>query len=139
MPYPSKKIEGLTFHHVALLVENMEEALVAYADLFGQDSISEIYTVTAQKVKVCFVKNGPDTYIELVAPMGDDAPVLGLLKKKHSYYHIGYKVRGIQEAVNKLEQMNYKAMAYYNSEAFGGHTCAFLFTPGGHLIELIEE
>ena len=129
----------LEYHHTALVVKNMQQAIGDYAVLFGKDKISAIYAVTTQKVNVCFVETGINTYLELVEPATPDAPVISLLKKQHTYYHIGYKVKDIYKTVACLEEQNYKAMAYYNSEAFGGKTCIFLFTPLGHLIELIEE
>ena len=62
-----------------------------------------------------------------------------LLKKRISYYHIGYKVSNILATTKKLEALNYKLMGEFSSEAFGGGKCVFLFTPEAHLIELIED
>lgn len=129
--------EQLIYHHTALLVTSIREAAEEYAAVFGQAQVSDIFTVSTQKVQVCFVQNGPNSYIELVAPLSDDSPVMQLLRKKHSYYHLGYKVQNIQRCVAQLEKLNYKALSYYSSEAFGGNTCIFMFTPSGHLIELI--
>lgn len=129
----------LTIHHVSLLVESMDEAIQQYTELFGKENVSEIHTVTTQKVRVCFVNTTNNTFIELVEPIGNDSPILSLLKKKHSYYHIGYKVKDIKSTVDMLEDINYKALDYYHSEAFAGNACIFMYTPGGHLIELIEE
>jgi len=129
----------LKYHHTALLVEKIKEAREHYQELFGSHNISPVYTVTSQKVRVCFVRNGKDSFIELVEPETDDSPVLNLLKKKFSYYHLGYKVKNIKNAVILLEKLNYKALEFYNSEAFEGKLCIFLYTPQGHLIELIEN
>ncbi len=129
----------LKFHHVGLLVENIEFSLLHYTELFGKQNISKVYEVTSQMVKVCFVKVGDGSYIELVEPLGEDSVVYKLLKKKISYYHIGYKVADISSKIIKLETLNYKAMEVFNSEAFNGAKCVFLFTPEAHLIELIEE
>jgi hypothetical protein len=35
--------------------------------------------------------------------------------------------------------MNYKTLDIFDSEAFEGKRCVFLFSPEAHLIELIEE
>jgi methylmalonyl-CoA/ethylmalonyl-CoA epimerase len=129
----------LKYHHVGLLVESIEESIEHYSALFGKFNVSDIFVIQSQKVKVCFVKNAHDSYIELVQPLGEDSVVAKLLKKRMSYYHLGYKVANIENAVTELEQLNYKPMEYFNSEAFNGKRCIFLFTPETHLIELIEQ
>lgn len=129
----------LKFHHVGLLVDDLEFSIRHYSDLFGETNISKVYKINSQKVNVCFVKVGDGSYIELVEPCGEDSVVYKLLKKRISYYHIGYKVTDILDEVKKLEALNYKAMDFFNSEAFNGGKCIFLFTPEAHLIELIEE
>jgi methylmalonyl-CoA/ethylmalonyl-CoA epimerase len=129
----------LNFHHVGLLVENLGFSIHHYSELFGERNISKIYKINSQKVNVCFVKVGDDTFIELVEPIGEDSVVSKLLKKRISYYHVGYKVSNILAEVKKLEKLNYKAMDFFNSEAFDGKRCVFLFNPDAHLIELIED
>jgi len=135
----NKSISGLTFHHVGLLIENIENSVQHYAELFGENNISEIFTLNSQKIKECFVKNSDNSYIGLVQPLGEDSVVYNLLKKRVSYYHIAYKVNNIHCMVERLEKLNYKALEFFNSEAFAGNECIFLFTPDAHLIELIEE
>ncbi len=128
----------LTFHHVGLLVENISLSIKHYSELFGSENISKVYKIDSQKVNVCFVKIGDGSYIELVEPLGEDSIVYKLLKKRTSYYHMGYKVTDIIAAISKLESLNYKTLELFNSEAFDGKRCVFLFTPEAHLIELIE-
>ncbi len=129
----------LVFHHIGLLVENIEQSVDQYAALFGGSSISECISVESQKVKVCFVRNSADTFIELVEPTDQDSVVFKLLKKRINYYHLAYKVIDIDAAVQKLLELNYKPMDFFNSEAFDGKRCIFLFSPEAHLVELIEE
>lgn len=128
----------LTFHHLGLLVEKISFSVQHYSELFGTENISKVYRIDSQKVNVCFVKIGNDSYLELVEPLGEDSPVFRLLKKRMSYYHIGYKVSNIIATISKLESMNYKTLEVFDSEAFDGKKCVFLFTPEAHLIELIE-
>jgi len=129
----------LNFHHIGLLVENMEQSIDQYAALFGRSNISDCITVGSQKVKVCFVRNSGNTFIELVEPTDQESVVFKLLKKRINYYHLAYKVNDIDAAVQKLRELNYKPMDFFNSEAFDGKRCIFLFSPEAHLIELIEE
>lgn len=131
-------MSDLIFHHTGLIVDNIKDSLVHYSAVFGEECISEIYTVRSQKVKVCFVKNGKESYVELVESIDEDSPVNIMLKKKISYYHLAYKVENINNSINHLENLNYKSLGIFNSEAFNGKKCSFLYTPDGHLIELIE-
>lgn len=129
----------LTFHHTGLLVKNIEESLAHYSKVFCLDNISKIYSIHSQGVRVCFIKIGEGSHLELVEPIGEDSMVFKMLKKRLSYYHIGYKVKNINTAVKELEELNYKAFKVFSSEAFEGKLCVFLYTPDAHLIELIEE
>lgn len=129
----------LTFHHIGLLVQSIQESIPHYSNLFGKESISETIKVSSQNVNVCFVKISENSYIELVEPVGENSQVQKMLKKGTSYYHIGYKVFNLDATVSQLERMNYKAMKSFSSEAFNGKRCIFLFSPQVHLIELIEH
>ncbi|MFN8296429.1 MAG: VOC family protein [Chitinophagales bacterium] len=133
------ELADLTFHHVGLLVDNIENSINHYSTIFEKNNISKVFSVQSQQVKVCFIKVGIESYIELVEPMHESSVVYKLLKKRVSYYHIGYKVKDIIAATDKLAGLNYKPMDLFHSEAFDGKRCIFLFTPEAHLIELIEE
>ncbi len=129
----------LSFHHIGLLVKDINVSIQHYSELFGTENISKLYRIDSQKVNVCFVTIGDGSYIELVEPLGELSPVYNLLKKRTSYYHMGYKVENIEISISKLEAMNYKTMEIFDSEAFDGKRCVFLFSPEAHLIELIEK
>jgi methylmalonyl-CoA/ethylmalonyl-CoA epimerase len=133
------ELNMLSFHHVGLLVECIENAVIQYSDLFGKSNVSGIITITSQRVKVCFVKISEASFIELVEPIDQKSVVYKLLKKRINYYHIGYKVADILSAVSRLEKLNYKPLNFFNSEAFEGKRCIFLFTPDAYLIELVEQ
>ena len=135
----SDPFSGLTFHHVGLIVESIENSIAHYAKVFGEENISEIFTLKSQQIRECFVRNSSSTYIGLVEPLNEDSIVYNLLKKRISYYHIAYKVKDIQSMVGQLEKLNYKAIDFFSSEAFTNKKCIFLYTPDGHLVELIEE
>ena len=121
------------------MVENIESSIEHYAELFGHNNISKVINVISQKVRVCFVKISEGNFIELVEPIGSESVVHNLLKKNITYYHIAYKVKDIQKMVERLEIINYKKLESFYSEAFSGKQCVFLYTPDGHLVELIEE
>ena len=130
---------ALTFHHVGLLVDDIVASAENYAALVGKENISAPILVSTQKVKVCFVRTGAESFIELVQPTEEDSAVSKMLKKRVSYYHVAYKVKDIYAEIKRLESLQHKALEPFSSEAFNGKLCVFLFTPEVHLIELIEE
>jgi 4-hydroxyphenylpyruvate dioxygenase-like putative hemolysin len=130
---------NLTFHHTGVATTNMEEAIHNYKQLFGEDCASRIFKIHSQKVNVCFIKVGENCFLELVEPSEEDSSIYRLLKKGHSYYHIGYSTKNIESTVEHMVALNYKPFDFFNSEAFNNKRCIFLFSPEGHLLELIEE
>lgn len=129
----------LTFHHVGCLVDNIEEALKSYSGLFASDSISEKIFISAQGVFVCFVEMRDKSYIELIQSASADSIVARLKKQGISYYHIGYTVKDFDKALEALESRHYKLINTFQSEAFNGKKCAFMYTADGQLVEVIEE
>jgi len=128
----------LLFHHVGVLVVSMHEARMQYARLFGEEHVSAVIEIDSQKVRVCFVRIGEGSFLELVESMDATSKVAGMLKRQTTYYHVGYKVDDIEKAVDEMQALNYKPGEYFFSEAFNGKRCIFLFSPQAHLIELIE-
>jgi methylmalonyl-CoA epimerase len=129
----------LTFHHVGIAVSRIDEAVASYEVLFGASSISPVYAVSSQQVNVCFVNIGNGSFIELVEPTSEESGIQRLRKKGYTYYHMAYLTANIEDTVNRLVELNYKPMEFFNSEAFNGKRCIFLFSPEAHLIELIEK
>ena len=75
----------LKFHHVGLVVKSINKSLPNYEKIFGASSISKVYHISSQNVKVCFVKVGPDSFLELVEPLKENSQINGLLKKGVTY------------------------------------------------------
>lgn len=132
-------LNELSFHHVGLLVESMEDSIEQYAQLFGRKNISQEFIIASQQVKVCFVQIADGQFIELVQPLNETSAVYKLLKKRISFYHMAYKVADIEATVKKLAALNYKPLEFFLSEAFHNKRCIFLFAPDASLIELIEN
>lgn len=110
-----------------------------YKALFGPNCISEVFDISSQNVKVCFVDMGNNTFIELVEATSEDSGITRLKKKGFTYYHMAYLTADIEATVAELSTLHYKPMEFFHSEAFKGKRCIFLFSPDAHLIELIEE
>jgi Lactoylglutathione lyase and related lyases len=132
-------LNGIIFHHVGIIIPCIEDAIKNYSVLFGIKNISEIYTISDQKVKLCFVQTGKESNLELVEPLFDNIPLNKLLKKGLNYYHTAYKIENIEKAINLLEPMGYKFMSPFESEAFHMKKCIFCYSPDLHLFEFIEN
>jgi len=130
--------ESLTYHHSAILVKNMQEAVENYAALFGAGAVSQVYSISSQLVNVCFVSTGNNTNIELVQPFAGNNAFDAYFKRGIHYYHIAYKAQNFDEATEQLVTAGYRLLNTFFSEAFNNKRCAFLLTPQGHLTEIIE-
>ncbi len=129
----------LIMHHTGCVVENIEQSLEIYKQTLGFHKISEVYHIVSQNVKVCFIEVGYGVYLELVEPSASDTPVSKLLKKRHSYYHIGYKTKQFDLAVKHFNANGTIMVTSFNSEAFNNKRCAFFYTKELHMIEIIES
>jgi hypothetical protein len=128
----------LKFHHTAIVVKDMELSRSLYGQLFGDRNLSQVFNVTSQGVLVSFVQIGDNCFIELVQPSSDDSPINRLLSKHVSYYHMAFVVDHFDDTVKRMEQLNYKMLTPFHSEAFANKRCIFCYSPDAHLLELIE-
>lgn len=131
--------QGLKFHHVGCLTENMEESLAFYRDQMGFARISKVYDITAQQVKVCFVEVANGSFIEFVEPAATNAGLRKILKSNNPYYHTGFLTNNFDAVIESLENGGSRLVNTFHSEAFGNRRCAFLYSPAMQLIEIIED
>jgi methylmalonyl-CoA/ethylmalonyl-CoA epimerase len=129
---------NLTFHHIGCLTRDIEMSKTFYAGM-GFGDFSETYTVSDQKVKVCFIEMPPGVFLELVEPIGDNAPLIKMLKNKVTFYHLGYLTDEFEKTAENLQRDGFYLLTSFRSEAFSNRYCAFLYTPDMQLIEIIES
>ncbi|MET3506591.1 methylmalonyl-CoA epimerase [Halalkalibacter oceani] len=90
-------------NHIAIIVKNIEEALIPYQRALGLDS-TEIELVEEFNVRVVFIPVG-DTQIELVEPLEENQPLNEFLKKTGGgLHHIALEVGEIEGAIKELEK-----------------------------------
>jgi len=127
----------LTAHHIGCLTENMAHSISHYQTM-GFTNISSVYLIASQKVNVCFVEIKNGFYLELVEFLPDNTSLKRMFKNSNPYYHIGYLVQDISATIQLLQAQDFRLISQFNSEAFNGKFCAFLYSPEMHLVELIE-
>ena len=127
----------LPLHHIGCLVASLEEAVEDYRILYPSGTVSEVYDIEEQKVKVCFFKYG-NINLEFVEPNGEGTALYRMLQKKPGFYHVGLFIDDIDAETERLEKEGYRKINKFRSAAFGNRYCVFLYNREMHMIELIE-
>ena len=128
--------------HVAIIVRNIEQALLFYRDTLGIEP-REIKEVPTEQVRIAFLPmGGPDgSEIELIEPTTADSSLSKFLDKRgEGMHHICLEVENIN---NTLQEMQEKGAAVLDKQpriAAEGRAI-FLHPKGtnGVLLELIEK
>jgi len=88
--------------HIAIAVNNVEEAAKEYKEAFGVDSV-EFETIETEGVKVAIIhlENGR---IELMQPTNDSSPIKKFLEKKgQGLHHVALETQNIDAEVERME------------------------------------
>lgn len=135
--YIEGHMELLRFHHIGCAVRDIEDTLRSFRPFFPRISVP--VAVGTQNVRVCFVEIMPGAYIELVEAIGHESAIGVMLKRGISFYHAGFLVDSLDQALRSMASHNYRFLERFSSEAFGGRQCAFLMSDTMQLIEIIES
>ena len=130
---------NLVFHHTGILVKNIEDTVLYYKTIFGENSASKIQIIENQKVSVCFITIGIDCYLELIEPFEGNSDYNTMFKRGITYYHNGYTTTEFDITLKLLLEQDFRLLSTFNSEAFDGKRCSFLISKKMHLFELIEK
>ncbi|HYZ92005.1 MAG TPA: methylmalonyl-CoA epimerase [Actinomycetota bacterium] len=95
-------MEPRGIHHLGVAVEDLDEALGTYENLFGA-RLEQRETMAEQGVEAAAVLVG-DGRVELLASLGEDTPVGKFLAKRGpGMHHVAYEVRDLSGALAELE------------------------------------
>src|SRR5688572_20497175 len=92
----------LISHHIGCLTDNIEKCINTYEKI-GFNTKSEIYFISSQNVKVCFIEIRNFFYLELVEFSKENHSLNKIFKTGNPYYHIGYQVGNVQSAISNLQ------------------------------------
>ncbi|MEX0764287.1 MAG: methylmalonyl-CoA epimerase, partial [Nitrosopumilaceae archaeon] len=88
--------------HVAIAVNNVEEAVKEYKQAFGISEV-EFETVEAEGVRVAIL-HLKDSRIELMEPTRDDSPIKKFLTTKgEGLHHVALETDGIESEVERMK------------------------------------
>jgi methylmalonyl-CoA/ethylmalonyl-CoA epimerase len=89
-------------HHVALIVESIEDALGLWRDMLGLD-LESVLDIPSDRVRIAFLGVG-ESKVELVQPTDDTTGVARFLASKgEGFHHVCFEVSNIAEALIRLE------------------------------------
>jgi len=125
--------------HIAVVVENLEQALTTYRDALGME-VSRIDTIPEQDVKIGFLPNG-DSEIELLEPINPESGIARYLAKRgEGLHHICLEVDDIVQTLADLKARGLPLIDETPRRGAYGKV-AFIHPKGasGVLIELLER
>jgi len=126
-------------NHVAVVVEDMEEALSFWRDALGME-LHELREVPAEKSQVAFLPL-PGSEVELVMPTTDDSGIAKYLAKRGAgMHHICLEVDDINGMLAQLKSKDVRLINEEPRTAADGKRYAFIHpqSTSGVLVELYQ-
>lgn len=130
---------GLKVDHIAVAVNDLDEALAFYKEKLGLECI-DIEVVEEQGVRVAKLDLG-NTHLELLEPLGPDTPVGRFLNQKGGgLHHICLGVNDVDGELAALKEKSVRLIDETPRIGAGGAHIAFVHpkATGGVLLELSE-
>jgi methylmalonyl-CoA/ethylmalonyl-CoA epimerase len=125
--------------HVALLVENLDEAIALYRDRLGVDFYLREQN-QGQGFEVAAFRVG-DAHIELLCPTTPDSVIGGLLQKRGpGVHHIALEVEDLDERMQEVSDAGLRLTSETPARGTGGSRIAFIHPRSlmGVMLELVE-
>lgn len=126
--------------HIGIAVHDLDQAVDEYRDTFGiwvdHREILEVDGVEVALLKVA------DSYIQLLAPVRDDAGLATFLRERGpGLHHVGYRVADCAVAVAAMVARGHRMVDQSPQPGVRGTTVAFVHPSSlfGTLIQLVEE
>lgn len=132
-------VKLLNLDHVAIAVENLDEAVAAYRKKYG---VSPIYreTVESQGVEEAMIPVG-GSFVQLLGALGPDTPVGKFLAERgEGLHHVAFAVADIEAALSHLEGEGARLIDPSPRPGGRGARIAFVHPKDlvGTMVELVE-
>lgn len=125
--------------HIAIVVENLEQALGVYRDALGM-TVTDVRVMPEQDVKMAFLPSG-DSEIELLEPLHADSGIGKYLAKRgEGLHHICLEVDDIEATLADLKAKGSQLIDETPKQGVYGKI-AFIHPKGAHgvLVELVQR
>ena len=126
-------------NHVAVVVENLEEALVFWEGQLGLE-LDHVETVESMSVRIAFLPVG-DSEIELVEPTAEDTGTARFLRDRGpGMHHLCLEVNNLENKLKELAEKGVDLIHEVPEEMEDGRLLAFVHprSSGGVLLELYQ-
>jgi methylmalonyl-CoA/ethylmalonyl-CoA epimerase len=129
---------NLRLHHIAIVVEDLDQALAQYQVLGFSEP--DRFDVPEQHVLVSTFRAGPG-FVELIQPTDPEGPIAGYLAKRGpGMHHVAYQVPDIARTLAALAQAGVRLID--ETPRSGAHNWRIAFVHpescAGVLTELVE-
>jgi methylmalonyl-CoA/ethylmalonyl-CoA epimerase len=132
-------VEALRIHHLGVAVEDLDDAVASYEQLFGA-TVEHRATVEDQGVEAASVRLG-ESRVELLASLGEETPVGKFLAKRgQGMHHVAYEVADLPAALRELLDGGAELIDEAPREGLFGLQVAFVHPDSVHgvLAELVD-
>ena len=132
-------VELTRVHHVAIAVEDLDEAIDEYRDGFGV-TVENRERLAEEAVEVALLRVG-DSLIQLMAATDDDCWLVEFLDGQASgLNHVGFQVDDIAVAMATLEARGYEMVDESHRQGPANARIAYVHPPDqpGTLIQLVQ-
>ena len=131
----------LRLHHIGLVVRGVEEFGAFYVDALQYRERTPVIHDPMQTAFVQFFSiPGADHYLEFVAPDSESSKLWKASRKGTALNHLCYSCGNIAPMVSFLRESGcFVIQDPVPGRAFDGRSIAWLMTPDGLLIEIVER
>ncbi len=129
----------MKINHIAIAVQNLEEALKVYRDILGLE-LKGVEEVLEQGVRVAFLPAG-EVRLELLEPLSPESPVSSFLEKRgEGIHHICFEVEDLEKTLQDLANKGVKLIDERPRIGAHGRRMAFVHPKSMHgvLVELYQ-
>lgn len=132
-------LENATFHHIGTAVASIDKVKPFYQSM-GY-TVSDTVIEPVQKVYVAYARKEGFPTVEMLEPLDEASPVLGILKKNgNTPYHMCYAVDNLSDAIAEMRKEGFRPL----SKPVPGHglddaLMVFLYNINYGLIQVMEN
>ena len=131
---------ALNVHHLGIAVDDLDAAILVYADLFGA-TLEHRERVEEQGVEAASLRVG-ESRIELLQPLGPDTPVGRFLAKRGpGMHHMAFEVEDLAAELDRLKAHDVVLIDEEPRRGMFGLQVAFVHpeATGGVLAEFVSD
>jgi methylmalonyl-CoA epimerase len=131
---------ALNVHHLGIAVDDLDAAILVYADLFGA-TLEHRERVEEQGVEAASLRVG-ESRLELLQPLGPDTPVGRFLAKRGpGMHHMAFEVEDLAAELERLKAHDVVLIDEQPRRGMFGLQVAFVHpeATGGVLAEFVSD